>query len=811
MLKSYLTTALRFLLKNKTFSFINVFGLAIGTLCCLYIVLYVTDQYSYDRHHSDAKDIYRINSALILSGGDKVNASTASPPIAPALKNDFPEVSQFTRVVSTTRMGVRQSLLQFRERSLYEKDALFVDSTFFAVFNYRFVEGNPSSALMEPYTVVLGKTTAGKLFGKEAATGKTITIDNAYGKHNFKVTGVVDESLGQTHILGNFFMAMNSGGMGGYTMENNSWAGNNYAASYIKLNPGTNVAALEDKLPAFLKKYGGEQLKVLGMQKQLHLQPITSIHTTAGYTNELRSTISSTFLRLLLLIAVLIQIIACINFMNLSTARASKRAKEVGVRKVIGAGRPDLVRQFLGESVLLSLMGVLIALPLLWLALPLLNQVTGSNVSLAMFTDYRLWLLLATLVLVSGLLAGSYPAFYLSAFQAIKVLKGNFTSHISAAGIRRSLVVFQFTLSIVLITGIVIIYSQLRYIKNKDLGFDKNQKLVFTFYTDDTRRQIPALTNDLRRLSEVQAVSRANNYPSQFVNNDWNWFLAGGNSSTGQDVREMYTDENFVRATGIKIISGRDFRSQDSGRVLINETLARRLGLQPGKEAGIRLYPQQDPGDPIISVEIVGVIKDFNFSSLHDEIQPFMLVYDDKRSDRSHVIVNAKSNDYAGLLKDIGAIWAKDLPGVPFEYSFLDEEVQRQYESESTLSRILNSFAIIAVLISCLGLFGLSAFSAEQRSKEIGIRKVLGASGSGIVQLLSKDFLQLVMIAIVIATPIGWWTMNKWLQTFTYKVHIQWWMLAIAGGLAVCIALFTVSFQAIRAAVANPIKSLRSE
>jgi putative ABC transport system permease protein len=811
MFKSYLTTSLRFLLKNKTFSFINVFGLAIGTLCCLYIVLYVTDQYSYDRHHNGAKDIYRINSALILSGGDKVNSSAASPPIAPAMRNDFPEVSQFARVVNTTRMGVKQSLLRFREKSLYEKDALFVDSTFFAVFNYHFVEGNPSSALMEPYTVVLRSSTAGKLFGKEAATGKTITIDNAYGKHDFKVTGVVDESLGQTHILGSFFMAMNSGGMGGYTMENNSWAGNNYAASYIKLNPGTNVAALEDKLPAFVKKYGGEQLKTLGMQKELHLQPVTSIHTTAGYTNEMRSTISATFLRLLLLIAALIQIIACINFMNLSTARASKRAKEVGVRKVIGAGRNNLVRQFLGESILLSLMGVLIALPLLWLVLPLLNRVTGSNVSLAMFADYRLWLLLTGLALVSGLLAGSYPAFYLSAFQAIKVLKGNFTSHISAAGIRRSLVVFQFTLSIVLITGIVIIYSQLRYIKNKDLGFDKDQKLVFTFYTDDTRRQIPALTNDLRRLAEVQAVSRANNYPSQFVNNDWNYFLAGGNSSTGQDVREMYTDENFVRATGIKIVSGRDFRPQDSGRVLINETLARRLRLQPGKEAGIRLYPQQDPGDPISSVEIVGVIKDFNFSSLHDGIQPFMLVYDTKRTDRSHIIVNAKSNNYAGLLKDIGAIWAKDLPGVPFEYSFLDEEVQQQYESEATLSRILNSFAIIAVLISCLGLFGLSAFSAEQRSKEIGIRKVLGASISGMVQLLSKDFLKLVVIAIVIATPIGWWVMNKWLQTFTYKVHIQWWMLAIAGGLAICVALFTVSFQAIRAAVANPVQRLRSE
>ncbi|HEY4063935.1 MAG TPA: ABC transporter permease [Puia sp.] len=811
MLKSYLTTSLRFLLKNKTFSFINIIGLAIGTLSCLYIVLYVADQYSYDRHHSDAKDIYRINSETTMGGVDKVNHSTSSPPIAPAMRHDFPGVIQFTRVVNITPLGVKESLLQFKDKSVYEKEALFADSTFFEVFRYHFLEGNPSSALMEPYSVVLLKPTAEKLFGKEPAAGKVITIDNAYGKHDFKVTGVVDESLGKTHISGNFFMEMNSGGMGSYTLGNNSWAGNNYAASYIKLSPGANVAALENKLPAFLKRYGADQIKSLGMQKQLHLQPVTSIHTTTGYSNELKPTISATFLRILLLIAALIQIIACINFMNLSTARAAKRAKEVGIRKVVGAGRNNLVQQFLGESVLLSLLGVLIALPLLWLTLPFLNQITGTAVSLSLLADYRLWLLLAGLIVVSGLVAGSYPAFYLSAFQAIKVLKGNFTSHISAAGIRRSLVVFQFTLSIVLIMGIVVIYSQLSYIKNKDLGFDKDQKLVFTFYTDDTQSRIPAFINDLHQLPVVQAVSQANNYPSQFVGNDRIFSLTAVSGAKGQDVKQMYTDENFVKATGIKIVSGRDFHSKDSDRILINETLARRLGLKPGAEAGTRLYPEQNPGEAIPPVEIVGVIKDFNFSSLHDEITPFMLVYNDKRSDRSHVIVNAKSNNYAGVVKDIGRIWNKDLPGVPFEYSFLDEDVQAQYEVETTLSRILNSFAVIAVLISCLGLFGLSAFSAEQRSKEIGIRKVLGAGVTGIVQLLSKDFLKLVGIAIVIATPIGWWVMNKWLQTFTYKIHIEWWMLALAGGLAVCIALFTVSFQAIRAAVANPVKSLKTE
>ena len=469
MFKNYLKTTFRNLWKNKTYSFINIIGLAIGTLCCLYILLYVEDQYSYDKHHNHAKDIYRITTSLSLTG-DKHNNATSSPPIAPAIKNDFPEVKQFARVIGTGFLGAKQHLLRYKEKSFYEKDAVFVDSTFFDVFTYHFTNGNGVNALNEPYSIVLLKPVADKLFGKDDPVGKVIEINNAYGKHDFKVTGVVDESLGRTHIKANMFITMNSGGIGEYVLQNHSWAGNNFANEYIKLNPGADVAALEKKLPAFLNKYGAQQLKELGMKKQLHLQPVGSIHTTTGYENEMDKTVSPSFLYILILIAVLIQVIACINFMNLSTARASKRAKEVGVRKVIGAGRKDLIRQFLGESFLLSLTGVLIALPLLLVALPYLNEITGANIHLSFLIDYRLWLMLAGLVIITGLVAGSYPAFYLSAFQAIKVIKGNFSTHASAAGIRKSLVVFQFVLSIVLIAGIIIIYNQLHYINNKDLG-----------------------------------------------------------------------------------------------------------------------------------------------------------------------------------------------------------------------------------------------------------------------------------------------------------------------------------------------------
>jgi putative ABC transport system permease protein len=453
----------------------------------------------------------------------------------------------------------------------------------------------------------------------------------------------------------------------------------------------------------------------------------------------------------------------------------------------------------------LSLISVLIALPLLLLTLPFLNQITQADVRVSMFANYYIWILLGAIIAITGLVAGSYPAFYLSAFEAIKVMKGNFTSHISATGIRRSLVVFQFVLSIVLIAGIIVIYTQLNYIQHKDLGFDQNQKLVFTFYTQDTRKNIDAFSNDLRQLPEVKMVGRANSYLSQAVFNDLPVYPAGGNAANATDVQFMLTDENFVKANGIKIISGRDFHLYDSGKVLVNETVLRRVGLKPEEARGKKLYTQF-PGVPEFNREIAGVMKDFNFNSLHDEVKPLMFIYLDPQPDMSNLTVATDSKNYQALLSKIEALWHKDFPSAPFDYKFLDQEVQKQYETEITLSRIINSFTIMAILISCLGLFGLAAFSAEQRKKEIGVRKVLGASVSGVVSLLSKDFLKLVGIAILIATPVEWWAMSKWLQAFAYRVEISWWMFALAGCIAVGIALITVSFQAI-----NPVKSLRTE
>jgi len=805
MFKIYFKTAIRFLQKNKTFSLINVTGLAIGTLCCLYIVLYVQDQYSYDKQHHNVQDIYRINTIWTIQN-DKGNWATVTMPVAPAMKNDFPEVEEYARIIPG--VGMDHHLLTYKEKSLYVNDAVYADSTLFRIFNFHFTCGNAQTALSGPNTIVLMKPIAEKLFGHEDPIGKVIHIHNR-GTSDFTVSGVIDESSGKSHIHADFFMSMNSPGYGWYFSTHESWTGDNLVMSYVKLRPHTDVAALEKKFHAFVNKHAQAELKSAGMKKQFYLQPVNQIHTTTGFRGlELSKPVSPVFLYVLILIAVLIQLIACINFMNLSTAHASKRAKEVGVRKVIGAGRADLIKQFLGESLLLSLTGVLIALPLLILLLPGLNQITQADIQLKFLSDYRLWLLLSGIIALTGLIAGSYPAFYLSAFKEIKVIKGNFTSHISVAGIRRSLVVFQFVLSIVLITAIIVIYSQLHYIKNKDLGFDQKQKIGFVFHTGEAIDKIPEFMNDLRSVAAIQSVSRTDNIPGQDVLYDLHLFREGGNIAAAPDASMIGADENFMKTTGIKLAAGRDFRPLDSGKVIINESLAKILGLHINQAPGTKLFTEFSNGERL-SFEIAGVMKNYNFNSLRDDIKPLFIRY--ISGNIPEVLISTSSSNYKTLLGEIAAIWSKHFAGVPFEYQFVDEEVRKQYQAEITLSNIINSFTLMAIFISCLGLFGLTAFSAEQRSKEIGVRKVLGASVSSIVQLLSKDFLKLVMIAMLVALPIAGWVMNKWLQNFAYRVNISWWMFVLAGAIAVIIALVTVSFQAIKAAMANPVKSLKAE
>lgn len=728
MLKSYLKTAIRFLLKNKMYSVINIFGLTLGTLCCLYIVLYVTDQYSYDKQHKNVENIYRVNKhSIVKARGYDGYRSTTVAPVAPLLKHDFPEVEQFTRVVPF--LGVDKQLLRYNNKSFYETDAVYVDSTFFDVFSFHFVAGNPATALQQPYSVVLLKPTADKLFGKDNPVGKTITIDNVNGKHDYTVYAVIDESLGKSHIHANIFITMDSGDTGDYMLHTDNWISNGYVSSYVKLRPGTNVALLQNKFPSFINRYAAKQLQQWGIEESMFLQNVTSIHTSTGLEGiPFTKPVSSSFLTILSLIAVLIQVIACINFMNLSTARASKRAKEVGVRKVIGAGRRDLIKQFIGESLLLSLIGVLLALPLLLLLMPYLNQLTQAHIDYAFLAGYKLWLTLAAMVVVTGLLAGSY--------------------------------------------------------------------------------KLALFMDDLRKLPGVKEASNASKYLGNQVLFNNNFLLKGQTEANGPAAADfIIADEYFIKANGIQLISGRDFRPTDTAKVLINETFVKNLGLTPATAIGQQLHDNQNRIE-----EIIGVMKDFNYGSLHSDVRSFLLWINNKHNGYwPYITAHTNTSNYKGLLSKIEALWQKDIPGVPFDYSFVDEQVQKLYEADISLSRIITSFTLMAIIISCLGLFGLATFSAEQRSKEISIRKVLGASVTGLTGLLSKDFIQLVAIAFVIATPIAWWAMHQWLQAFAYKVTISWWMFALSGLLTIFIALLTVSFQAIRAAVANPVKALKAE
>ncbi|HKJ33318.1 MAG TPA: ABC transporter permease [Balneolales bacterium] len=809
MLRNYIKIAIRNLRRNKLFSLINIIGLAIGTLCCLYILLYVNDQYSYDSQYKNASDIYRVNTILTVKG-KKTKLSTASPPIAPAMKNDFPEIKQFTRVINTDLFGVKEHLIRYKNKKFYEKNVLYADSTFFDIFTYHFIFGQPADALLEPYSVVLFKPVAEKLFGDKNPVNKVIKINYATGKHAFKVTGVVDNSLGHSHIKASMFITMDSGGVGQYVLRNKSWGSGNFVSEYVKLKHNTDAAALAEKLPAFLHKYGAQQLKQKGWQKKLVLEPVTSIHTTTGYANEMGKPISSSFLYLLLLIAVLIEVIACINFMNLSTARASKRAKEVGVRKVIGADKMALVKQFLGESFLLTFIGVLIALPLLYIVLPYLNQITQVHIQLTFLKDYRVWLVLTSLIIITGFVAGSYPAFYLSAFKTVNVIKGNFTHHISTTGIRKALVVFQFVVSIVLIAGMLIIYHQLYFINHKNLGFDRHQRLIFHFYSRNSKKKMSAFATELRQLPDVKSVSSSSNYLSQFISYDHGVYLKDENNIDAIDTKIILSDRHFVKTNGIKMIGGRDFHQNDDGKVLINKKLMKQFGLTLLNAPGTKLYMLYQ-NNRKVHVEIVGVMNNFNFNSLHKAIKPFMLMYNTKSNYISYLTVAVNSKNYKSLLGKIKSIWHKDLPATPFTYAFLNKKVQKQYETEITLSNIINSFTLIAILISCLGLFGLVTFSAVQKRKEIGIRKVHGALISDIVTLLSKEFLKLVGIGFLIAIPIAWYAMHRWLQNFAYHIHIGIGVFLLAGILAMVIALATVSWQSVRAALLNPVESLRNE
>ena len=807
MLTNYLKIAHRNLIRNKAFSFINIFGLAIGLTTCLLIMLYILDETSYDKHHKDVDRLYRVSFRM----PDGTIWVSGSAPLAGGLKMDFPQVEQAVRVVKVPDMGVLLKVGQdANRRQFYETNGYYVDSTFFRIFTYDFLYGDPHTALDRPNSAVLSETVAAKLFGNVNPIGKSVNVGLSFDESPYTVQGVFKEGK-KSHIPANFFLSMHNSNVGIWVQNMTNWATNNVFYTYIKLREGTDRIAFEKQLPAFMDRRAGADLKAQGnTKKALFLQPMKDIYLYSNFDNEIAPHGNIKFLYILGSIAVFILLIASINFMNLSTARAGERAREVGVRKVMGAERGSLIRQFLGESFMLCLIALTLALALSWMLLPFFNDLAGKNMKL--FTEPKLIGWLVGLTLFTGLLSGLYPAFYLSAFRPVAVLKGKLVNNYSATIIRKGLVVLQFSISICLIIGVIVIWKQLQFVRNEQLGFEKEQQIVLPLRSVDAVKNYEALKGELLKNSNVRMVSCGSSYPGISNINDMLFYAEGKTKDEFVDISMATVDHDYLETLGFKLLYGRTFSKDprtDSTSMILNETALKKLGYDPHTAVGRTIH--YDWENAHHTVQIIGVVKDFHSESLHNEIRPYGFATSFLGDKHGYVIARLKTAGYSGLIAKVGKTWNTINPGTPFEYSFLDQDFQKNYEREERTSQIVSYFTLVAILVACLGLFGLSAFSAEQRVKEIGIRKVLGASVLNLTGLLSKDFIRLVLLSIVIASPLAWYGMTKWLQDFAYKIRIEWWMFAVAGILAVLIALMTVSFQAIRAALANPAKSLKAE
>jgi putative ABC transport system permease protein len=809
MFRNHLKIALRNLARNKVFSFINIIGLATGLAICLLIMLYVLDEISYDKHNNNLERLYRI--ANNTSKGTQWAALAA--PVAWGLKNDMPEIEQVTRVMKAPNMD--KVLFKYEhnnnKKSLFESDGYYVDSTFFQVLTYDFTYGNPLTALNQPNTVVIGESLAGKLFGKENPIGKAVQLGLPFGEFTYTIQGVFKDNQCKSHIPARFFMSMRNGDIGQWVATQTNWATNNIFHTYILLKEGTNARQTDQKLAHYMEQRAAADMKALGVSKTLFMQPVKDIYLHSNIGNEIGANGNSKYLYILGSIAAFILFIACINFMNLSTARSAKRAKEVGVRKVMGAEKQALIRQFLGESFIMCLMSLLLALLLTTLLLPLFNNLTQKN--LRPFNEPALMGWMTGLTVLTGLLAGLYPAFYLSSFKPVLVLKGKILNGFSATAIRKGLVVFQFTISVALILGAIVIWRQLHFLKNQDLGFNTSQQIVLPMYSKEVAQNYTVLKNELIKNPQIKTVTSGSTYPGIPNINDMLFYAEGKTIGDVVDIHLASIEEDYFKTLGLQVLYGRSFSKDftaDENGIIINEAACKELGYDAKTAPGRKLnFDWQDEHRTMV---IVGVVKDFNFESLHNTIKPFGYSMNNWFANKyTYTIINTQSNTYAALLADIEKTWNSVNPATPFTYSFLDQDFQRNYDKEQRTASMILYFTCMAIFIACLGLFGLAAFSAEQRTKEIGIRKVLGASATGVTLLLSKDFIRLVLVAIIIASPMAWYGMNKWLQNFAYQVHISWWMFVAAGCVAIVIALLTISFQSLKAALSNPVNALRSE
>jgi putative ABC transport system permease protein len=809
MFKNYLKTAFRNLWKSKGFSAINIVGLAIGLATCLLIILFVMDELSYDRFNEKADRTFRLDGDIKF-GGNHFILAVAPAPAGPAMRRDYPEIETMVRF-----RGHGGFLVKKGSQHIREDRVVFADSTLFDVFSFPLIAGDPHTALAAPRTVVINETIAKKYFNSTDAVGKVLVMNDSI---NYKVTGVIRDIPSQSHFHFDFFVPMTELED---SRNNDNWLSNNYN-TYIVLRKGVDAHRLEAKFPSMVQKYISPLLQQAvhisldefiksGNFVGFSLMPLTAIHLHSNKTAEMGANGSMEYVYIFSAIALFILLIACVNFMNLSTARSSNRAKEVGIRKVLGSLRGQLIYQFISESVLISFISMLLALGIAWLMLPIFNELAAKHMTIGLFS--RPWLApsLLVLVLVVGLLAGSYPAFFLSSFRPIAVLKGNVAAGFKTGWLRNTLVVFQFGISIFLMVGTAVIYRQLGYIQSRPMGFDREQVMVVHNGWGLGRSGARAFRDGLLKLPGVEGTTMSGFMPTGGNRNDDAFFLTPGlDQKKAISMQRWAADENYIPVLGMKMAMGRNFSKDlktDSDAVVINEAAARMMGFPDPLEH--KVYELEDlKTKKVKAYRIIGVMKDFNFNSLREVVTPLGLFLEE---DRGEFAMRVHTAQMTRLVAEVENGWKKIAPGQPFSYSFMDEDFNALYKSEQRMGGISLSFSLLAIFIACLGLFGLAAYAAEQRTREIGIRKVLGATVGGIMRLLSRDFLRLVFLSGLIASPFAWWAMHRWLQDFAYRIEIGWGVFVLAAVLSVGIALVTVSFQALRAALANPVKSLRSE
>jgi len=815
MLKNYFKVAFRNLLKHKAFSTINIIGLSVGIACCVLLALYIKDEFGFEKKFTKMDRTYRIYSVFTKEGIPE-KYPRISPPIATALPGLLPEVEIATRVISPPE--VEQHLIKYGDKLYYEKLGYLIDSTFFDVFDYEFKEGDGATAMDQPASVVLSYELSQKIFRDKSPLNESLIIDSGPSKDTFLITGVLEPYRAKSHLDADFYISLRSQGWGEFITSVDSWAWQNFVSGYVRLAPHTQAQDVDAKFPQLIETYAGDILRGAGMQKELYLQPLDEIHLYSNFDGYfgLGTQGNITYVYILGSIGLFILLIACINFMNLTTAKASQRAGEVGVRKSLGASKQNLIGQFLGESFTIVMASMVIAGVIIFLSLPFFNQITNKELAINGDTAVYVLLSMAVISLITGFIAGSYPAFYLSSFQPAKVLKDKRLSG-GNQWLRKGLVVFQFIISITLISAIIIIQKQLNYIQNKPLGFSPEQNIIIPLRTEEAQSSYESLKNKIAQLTGVTKVSATTSLPSTPLLRDYALYIEGSSADKGILHRMIGVDEDYFDLLKINLIAGRDFVNESDSynqettnlNVIVNEASLKEYNISLEDAIGKVLLSEFD--GQVRYHKIIGVVEDFHQLSLHDKIIPIMFKIPASKNNFTFITASIAGSNYESIIHQLEANWKALVPTTPFESNFLSDNINKQYEKDKRVSSVMTGFTLIAIIISCLGLYGLSVYMAERRVKEIGIRKVLGASVSGIVSLLTTDFLKLILIAFVIAVPVGYYIMDQWLQGFAYQTTLSVFVFILAGVVSFAIAWLTVGFESFRAAISNPVNSLKSE